>query len=146
MPTPSLTPVERGALFVLMAEGRPLKESSELKVIHGIGLRPTHRTKLQRLGLIHTTKKPVFTHALSEKGWLWARDQMTAAKPKGQIGAGALYSLLHGLQKHIERHLKHCRRPHPRTSTGLSNERLPPQSLCCSLSGMRAGSGNWRLP
>ena len=104
MPTPSLTPVERGALFVLMAEGRPLKESSELKAIHGIGLRPTHRTKLQRLGLIHTTKKPVFTHALSEKGWQWARDQMTAAKPKGQIGAGALYSLLHGLQKHIERH------------------------------------------
>jgi hypothetical protein len=103
MPAPDLTPVERGALFVLMAEGRPLKENSELKGVHGIALTPNHRSKLQRLELLHTTKKP-FTHSLSEKGWQWVKEETAAPKPKGQIGMGALYSVLHGLRRHIERH------------------------------------------
>lgn len=103
MPATNLTPVERGALFVLMAEGRPLKEASELKDVHGIALKLNHRMKLQRLGLIHTTKTP-FTHSLSEKGWQWAREEIAAPKPKGQMGLGALYSVLGGLRRHIERH------------------------------------------
>jgi hypothetical protein len=104
MTVAELTPVERGALFVLMATGRPLRESADLKSIYGLALKPSHRTKLQRLGLIETTKKPFFTHALSEKGWQWASEQLTASKPKGQMGMGPLYAVLHGLHKHIERH------------------------------------------
>ena len=103
MPVGELTPVERGALFVLMATGRPLRESADLKAVYGLALKATHRTKLQRLGLIKTTKKP-FTYALSEKGWQWAKEQVSAARPKGQMGMGPLYALLHGLHKHIERH------------------------------------------
>jgi hypothetical protein len=75
MPTTDLTPVERGALLVLMAEARPLKESSELKAVHGIALKGSHRAKLRRLGLINTTENP-FIHSLSEKGWQWARHEI----------------------------------------------------------------------
>jgi hypothetical protein len=98
-----LTPIERGALLVLMAEGRPLKERAELKGIHGIALEASHRSKLQRLGLIQTTKKP-FTHSLSEEGWQWARKEIGAPKPKGVMGMGALYSVLGGLRRYIDRH------------------------------------------
>jgi hypothetical protein len=98
-----LTPVERGALLVLMANGRPMRESADLKAVYGLSLKPSHRTKLQRLGLIETTKKP-WTHALSLKGWQWAEEQLSAARPKGQMGMGPLYALLYGLGKHIERH------------------------------------------
>jgi hypothetical protein len=103
MPTTDLTPVERGTLLVLMAEARPLKESSELKAVHGIALKGNHRAKLRRLGLINTTEKP-FVHSLSEKGWQWARHEISAPKPKGLMGMGALYSVLHGVRRHIERH------------------------------------------
>src|SRR5260370_41777815 len=104
MTVAELTPVERGALFVLMATGRPLRESADLKTVYGLTLKPSHRTKLQRLGLIKTTKEPFFTHALSEKGWQWAGEQLGASKPKGQMGMRALYAVVHGLHKHIERH------------------------------------------
>lgn len=97
-----LTPVERGALLALMAAGRPLKESSELKGVHGIALSKEHRTKLQSLGLIDTVKKPHLTHALSEKGWQWAREQIAAPPPKGLMGMGALYAVLGGLRRYIE--------------------------------------------
>src|SRR5258708_32810492 len=103
MSVAELTPVERGALLVLMANGRPLKESADLKAVYGLALKPNHRTKLQRLGLIETTKKP-WTHVLSEKGWQWAKGQLSAARPKGQMGMGPLYAVLHGLRRHIERH------------------------------------------
>jgi hypothetical protein len=104
MSAAKLTPVERGALFVLMAEGRPLSESSELRGVHGIDVKSSHRAKLKKLGLIDTTKDPYYTHSLSKKGLQWAREQMAAPSPKGQIGAGALYAVLHGLQRHIEEH------------------------------------------
>lgn len=45
----SLTPLERGALIVLMAEGRPLWDR-DLKGVHGIALAPRHRMRLQSLG------------------------------------------------------------------------------------------------
>jgi hypothetical protein len=97
-----LTPVERGALLALMAAGRPLKENSELKQVHGIALSENHRKKLQDLGLIDTVKKPL-THSLSEKGWQWARREIAAPVPKGLMGMGALYAVLGGLRRHIER-------------------------------------------
>src|SRR5258708_8713323 len=101
MTVAELTAVERGALFVLMATGRPLRESADLKAVYGLALKPSHRTKLQRLGLIETTKEPFFTHVLSQKGWQWTEEQLSAAWPKGQMGIGPLYALLHGLRRHI---------------------------------------------
>jgi hypothetical protein len=103
MDTIGLTPIERSALLILMAESRPLKESAELMAVHGITLKPAHRKKLQGLGLIKTTKKPSLTHELTEKGWRWAKNELSANRPKGQMGMGALYAVLNGLRKHIER-------------------------------------------
>src|SRR5260370_18395429 len=85
-----------------MGNGRPLRESCDLKAVYNLVLKPSHRTKLQRLGLIETTEKP-FTHVLSNKGWQWAEEQLSAARPKGQMGMGPLYALLHCLRKHLER-------------------------------------------
>ncbi|MGH6815630.1 MAG: hypothetical protein ACREC6_07995 [Hyphomicrobiaceae bacterium] len=102
MPDKKLTPVERGALLVLMAQGRPLKENAELKAQHGISLKSSQRAKLQRLGLIKTTGRPM-THSLTEKGWEWVRDELAASKPKGQMGMGALYAVLGGVGRFIER-------------------------------------------
>jgi hypothetical protein len=43
-------------------------------------------------------------HSLSEKGWEWVRHEISVPKPKGLMGMGALYSVLHGVRRHIERH------------------------------------------
>jgi hypothetical protein len=99
-----LTPVERNALFALMAAGGPLKENSELRGIYGIAVAEKHRAKLQGLGLIETIKKPRLTHNLSEKGWQWARDQIAASPGKVQTGMTGLYALLAGLRRHMDRH------------------------------------------
>jgi hypothetical protein len=103
MPSDELTPVERGVLLVLMASGRPLRESADLKATYNLALTPAHRSKLKRLGLVETTERP-FTHTLSLKGWQWATEQLSAERPQGQMGMGPLYALLHGLRGHIDRH------------------------------------------
>ncbi len=103
MAADELTPVERGVLLVLMASGRPLRESADLKATHNLALTPDHRAKLKRLGLVETTERP-FTHTLSPKGWEWAREQLSAERPKGQMGMGPLYALLRGLHEHMDRH------------------------------------------
>jgi hypothetical protein len=103
MPTDELKPVERGVLLVLMASGRPLRESADLKKTYNLGLTPAHRANLKRLGLVETTERP-FTHTLSPRGWEWAEKQLSAESPKGLMGMGPLYALLHGLRGHIDRH------------------------------------------
>lgn len=101
MSTGSLTPIERGTLIVLMAEGRPLRDR-DLKGVHGIALAPRHRMRLQNLGLINITAKPL-GYELSQKGWQWARHELAARRPDGQIGAGALYAVLNALNKYLDR-------------------------------------------
>jgi len=103
MPAGELTPVERGVLLILLAEGRPLRESAELKAVHGVALKASHRTKLQRLGLIRSTNNPL-TYDLTQKGREWAKEEIGASRPIGQMGMGPLYSLLGGLRRYIDRH------------------------------------------
>ena len=101
MAATDLTSVERGALLVLMAAGRPLREASELREVHGIHLTPSHREKLQSLGFIHTTTRPLI-HALSEKGWQWVWEEAAAPKPKGNIGLNALHAVLQGVRRYVD--------------------------------------------
>jgi hypothetical protein len=101
MAATDLTRVERGALLVLMAEGRPLKESSELKAIHAIQLTRSHRENLQRLGLIQTKTRPL-THALTNKGWQWVWEEAAVEQPKGYIGLGAVNAVLQGVRRYAE--------------------------------------------
>jgi hypothetical protein len=96
-----LTPIERGALFVLIAEGRPLKENAELKKRHGLSFTAKHREKLQRLGLIKVEPGP-WTLRLTEQGWKWAEAEIASTQPKGQMGLGPLYAILNGLNRHVK--------------------------------------------
>src|SRR5208337_4477172 len=64
---PDLTPVERNALLVLMAESRPLKEKADLQRRFGIAMSKKHRESLLRQGLIETTRSP-FTHNAARMG------------------------------------------------------------------------------
>jgi hypothetical protein len=101
MAATDLTRVERGALLVLMAEGRPLKEASELRGMHGIQLTRSHRENLQRVGLIQTKTRPL-THALTDKGWQWVWEEAAAQQPKGYIGLGAVNAVLQGVRRYAE--------------------------------------------
>jgi hypothetical protein len=144
MPATDLTPVERGALFVLMAEGRPLKENSELKEVHGLALKASHRSKLQRLGLIHTTKDPFFTHSLSEKGWHWLMEETAAPKPKGIMGMGALYAVLHGLRRHTERSGLRLEDVFGKTAQGSSNGATEPAGAATNVKEKENASARGR--
>ncbi len=97
-----LTPIERSALFVLMAENRPLRESADLESRHGVALTAAHRKKLQRLGLISTTSKP-YTHTLTKKGWAWVEREAGSPRPAGQMNMGALYAVMAALSEQAKR-------------------------------------------
>ncbi len=96
---PQLTPVERNALLVLMAESRPLKERADLQSRFGISITKKHRESLRKLGLIETTRAPL-THTLTRRGWEWANAQMRVPRPKGASGQGALYAILSALGRY----------------------------------------------
>jgi hypothetical protein len=93
-----LSPIERGIVLALMAAGRPLRELADFRNQYGIRIKPAHRAKLQALGLIETTARP-FTHALTVKGWQWAREELEHRPPEGLMGLGPLYAILNGLHR-----------------------------------------------
>ena len=93
-----LTPIERGVLFALMAEAAPLREAADLKARFNIKMTPSHRKNLNALGLIGTTPKP-FTHVLTDQGWQWAAKELSANVPPGNMGLGALYAVLGGIDR-----------------------------------------------
>lgn len=94
MPDVKLTPVERGALFALMAEGRPLREN-ELEA-HGVNIRKPHRDKLKKLGFVETATKP-FTHTITEKGRKRIFDELAAPQAGDHAGLRPLSALLQGV-------------------------------------------------
>ncbi len=90
-----LTPIERGVLFILSAEARPLKESAEIKKIHRLAMKKSHRLKLQDLGLIASSPKP-FTHELTEKGRKWTKEQFnnTESYSRGLVASHAVIAVI----------------------------------------------------
>ena len=102
VPLPELTPIERSALLVLVAENRPLKEVDLFRTF-GIRMKARHRETLKSLGLIETKLRPI-THSLTKSGWEWAQAQTEAARPKGTSGQGALYALLSAVGRYARRH------------------------------------------
>ena len=73
-----LSPIECGALFILMGEGRPLKERAEISQVHGLTMRKAHRDRLKEHGLIKSSSAP-FVHRLTKKGEDWVRSQFTSS-------------------------------------------------------------------
>lgn len=125
MPT-SLTPKERGVLLALMAAGRPVP-NPELREQFKLDLKKVQRDKLRRAELIRVGKakrqgtgRSVLTLSLSDEGWRWASEELSAAVPDGTMGLGALYAVLNGLHRHLQRQgLK------PRDAFEVTNGSMP---------------------
>jgi hypothetical protein len=97
-----LTPVERGILFILMAEGQPLKQA-DFKAAHGVEIKKSHRQKLQAQGLVDVNGKRSFTLSLTKRGWGWLAEELTQPKPKGSMGLGPLYAALAAIGRMAKR-------------------------------------------
>jgi hypothetical protein len=96
---------ERAAMLVLMAVNREVR-NAELKGDYKIDLKASAREKLNREGLIKSRKQGgSFFHELTEKGWAWARAELSQSAPprSGSLG-GALYAVMNGLGAGLERH------------------------------------------
>lgn len=96
MPDAPLTAVETAALFILLAEARPVP-NVKLTQDYRCGLKKKSREKLEKLKLIEVERESgrlVLT--LSEKGWAYCDTQLTAESPLPRSGAvgGALYAVL----------------------------------------------------
>jgi hypothetical protein len=89
---PALTPVELGILFILMAQGQPVKQSG-FKSEHGLAVKRGHRQRLEEQGFIQVSENP-FTFALTKKGWTWLEGEAAAPKPAGIMGPGPLCAAL----------------------------------------------------
>ncbi len=95
---------ERSAMLVLMALNREVG-NKELKETLKINLKAPARNKLNRDGLIESRKpERMFIHKLTEKGWAWAKAELTQPAPprSGSIGA-ALYAVLNALGTGLDR-------------------------------------------
>ena len=99
-----VSPIECGVLFILMGEGRPLKERAELSQVHGLTMKKAHRDRLKEHGLIRSSSAP-FVHRLTKKGEDWVRSQFTASAtiPKTfKVPFGAVTAVLKRLSDRQE--------------------------------------------
>ncbi|WP_255368153.1 hypothetical protein [Micromonospora sp. WMMB235] len=101
MPEKELTLVDRCILVTLMVKAAPLPQTYFTNVA-GIGLKADHRRRLQSLGLIEVTEKPI-TLALTDRGWDRATEELGAEPPKGAgTAGGTLYVALDFLRRLID--------------------------------------------
>jgi hypothetical protein len=96
----ALSPVERGILVILMAQGKPVKQT-DFKAAHGLSVGKQHRDKLHSLGLIEVGKNPI-TYSLTPLGWAWFGEQVAGAKPKGAADA-PLHAALFAIDRLVKR-------------------------------------------
>lgn len=104
MPAQSLTLKERSVLFALLAQGRPLT-NPELREATGLTLDGANRHKLNDLKLVTSEKVGrSFVHELTDDGAVWCEHELAAERPDraGSVG-GALYALLGGLHRYLQR-------------------------------------------
>ncbi|TCC43615.1 hypothetical protein [Kribbella sindirgiensis] len=104
MPAQSLTLKERAVLLALLAEARPIT-NVELREAAGLTLDGASRYKLNDLKLVISQKEGrSFVHELTEDGTKWCENELSAERPEraGSVG-GALYALLAGLHRYLQR-------------------------------------------
>jgi hypothetical protein len=97
---------ERAALLALMAEAKEIS-NAELKERIGFGLDGDPRRKLNDLKLVSSQrlgKSGQYVHELTDDGWAWCARELAGAPPlhAGSV-AGALYAVLAGLHRYLER-------------------------------------------
>jgi hypothetical protein len=84
---------ERAVLFTLLSAGRKLS-NTELKALIGVPLDGKERRKLNDLKLVESEKPGrVFVHELSDAGWRWCNDELSA----GPAGRGTSLERAHYL-------------------------------------------------
>ena len=96
---------ERAALLVLMAAAREVS-NPELERLAGFSLTGAKRNSLQDRKLIESRKglRGAYFHTLTEDGWRWCAEELSAEVPKrAGAAAGALYAVLGGLDRYLKR-------------------------------------------
>lgn len=95
---------ERAALLAIMAAGGEIA-NPELSVRAGFTLVGKHRDRLNQLGLVNSRKLGrAFHHELTDRGWRWCAEELSApCPPRPGSGQGALYAILAGLQRFLDR-------------------------------------------
>ena len=72
---------ERAVLFALLSEARTLS-NNELQALIGIRLDGKERRKLNDLKLVESERPGrAFAHELSDAGWRWCADELSAGRP-----------------------------------------------------------------
>jgi hypothetical protein len=95
---------ERAALLGLMAEAREVS-NPEFRKIVGFALDGKERRRLNERGLVTSERRGrSFAHELTEAGWSWCRQELTASPPPrpGYLG-GACYALLANVARFLDR-------------------------------------------
>ncbi|MEU4648983.1 hypothetical protein [Nocardia fluminea] len=98
-----MSPRELAVLLTLLAEARELT-NAELFAVAGVTLDGTPRRRLNKLGLVDSTKVGrALVHELTEHGAQWCTEELARPRPdkSGSYG-GALYAVLAGLHRHLE--------------------------------------------
>lgn len=99
---------ERSVLIALMATNKSVT-NKELRERYGLALDGEARRRLNKDGLVTSLqqkgKGTAFFHELTDKGWAWGAKELSASPPSRSGSAGgALYALLNGMGKALERH------------------------------------------
>jgi hypothetical protein len=103
MDSGQLSSKERAALFALLAQARPLS-NPELHELVGFRLDGAIRRKLNQLKLVESVQpKRAFVHELTDTGWRWCADELTAPPHADAKGAEkALYTVLAVFGRYIK--------------------------------------------
>lgn len=95
---------QRAVMLALLGAARELS-NPELHRLHGLRLDGKDRVALNERGLVDSRKVGrSFVHDLTDRGWRWCADELTADRPPraGYLG-NALYAVLAGLSRHLDR-------------------------------------------
>ncbi|SMD06163.1 hypothetical protein [Kibdelosporangium aridum] len=104
MSEPKLGLPHRAILLALMAEAREVS-NTELKQRWNLTMTKPHRVALNKAGLMVSNENTTpYRHELTERGWKWCSDELSAEIPAraGSVGA-ALYAVLAGVNRYLDR-------------------------------------------
>ncbi len=93
---------QRSVLLILMAEAAEVA-NPDLAARWGVTLDGAARRQLNDIGLVASRKVGrSFAHELTDKGWRWCDDELTAGvPPRAGSAGGALYAVLAGMARYL---------------------------------------------
>ena len=94
---------QRSVLLILMAEAVEVA-NPDLLARWGLTLDGAARRQLNDMGLVASRKVGrSFAHELTDKGWRWCDDELTASvPPRAGSAGGALYAVLAGVGRYLQ--------------------------------------------